>query len=129
VRYRLICLCEGEYSCIEHEAPFSWTVDGESDASCFDAALQVVSCKAVRDADSVEMSADISCAVTVLGTRKVEMLSELRLSGPIERDGNTWTVVYVSPDESAWSIARRYLVGEESIKGDPTIDKFVVIES
>jgi len=129
VRYRLICLCDGEYSCIEHEAPFSWAVDGRCDTSCFDAAAQVIACKAVRDADSVELSADISGAATLLGVREVEMLSELHLSGPIERSGSTWTVVYVTPDESAWSIARRYAVSEEDIKGDPSTDRFVMIES
>ena len=70
----------------------------------------------------------VLAAYTVLSGHEIEMLSGLELLDAEKKDSNCWTVVYVSPGDTSWSIAKRYGVSKSEMQGDPATDKFVIIE-
>lgn len=127
-RYHIIYTSEGEYSHAEAELPFEHAVDADGEVCGFDAVATLHGCRARLDGGELLIESQLAVACTVLVGKEVEMLAEMSFSDMEQREKDQWTVVYVTPEDSSWSIAKRYGVRESDIKGDPVEDRYVLIE-
>lgn len=127
-RCHIICLSDGEYLHAEADIPFERTVDTEGEPIGFDAVSELEFCSAVWYGDDIDVEAAVNLAYTVISGRETEMLEEMRLFDGDAREKDIWTVVYLTPDDSLWNIAKRYGVRTGEVKGDPMTDRYVIIE-
>ncbi len=127
-KYNVICLKDGEYSYCEAKAPFRYELDGDADIDTFDVTVDVFNCRARNDSDSLNVDAELCGACTLIGAHDVTMLEKATFSDMRDSGKNVWTVCYVQESETVWSVAKRYGVCAEDVKGDPTRDRFLMIE-
>ena len=127
-KYNIICFKDGEYSNCEAYVPFKYEFDGEEEIDTYDMMLDVLSCRVRKDEGGLNFDAELSGACTLLGSNKVTMLEKASFFESREATESEWTVCYVQSEDTAWNIAKRYGVVQSDIKGDPTKDKFVIIE-
>lgn len=127
-KYNIICLKDGEYSNCEVRVPFEYDCDSKEEIESFDATAQVISCKARNDGEYLNIDSDLMLSYNTMGRRDTQMLEKVTFFDRNESSRGEWTVCYVQNGESAWDIAKRYSVRECDVKGDPSTDRYVVIE-
>ena len=127
-KYDLICLVGGEYTHVEARLPFEQAVDIDGAAALIDGIAHVGSCKARSDGENIIFESDISVHCVAFGSREVQMPSEIAFMHRREDERDRWIVYYLCPGDDAWSIAKRYGVREDKIRGDISSDRFVMIE-
>lgn len=128
------CICsviyrsEGEISCCEVRCPVKYELDSDGEVESLDATGETVELKARLEGDSLELDGQIAVCYTALGSKTVEMLESAELGEELPATVGQWTVCYVTDGDDSWSIAKRYRVRPEDIKGDPSTDRLVMIE-
>jgi len=129
-RFSLIYLLEKEYSCTDINIPFRYAVEGEADGEniSFSGDASIISMRVSNDGAQLGIDAELAISVDCLGSRKISAVCEAEFDGETERDENTLIVCYPAPDDTLWSVAKRYAVAPSKIIGDPQIDKYIIIE-
>lgn len=129
-RYTLLLSDSGEYSTSEIQTPFRYELDatGNIQPAVSDADIEVVSCRARFDADSLCIDSEISVALSVSGEEAVNVLSEARFGEPLKRSRSDIIICYPSPDDTVWSVAKRYCVPVTSVSStDETGKDYLII--
>lgn len=127
-KYNVICSKDGEYSYCEARVPFRCESEGDGAIDSFDACVDVLNCRARADAEYLNIDAELGMACTVMGNSEAIMLQRAMFGEELAVECGKWTVCYVQNNESLWDIAKRYGVSSADIKGDPSKDRFVMIE-
>ena len=130
-RYFLVFTRDREYAYADLRLPIRYECDKATDLgeiSSFDVLAEVISCKGRADRDSVSLESELLLAVTLLGSERAELLERAELGEPLEKRRGVFAVCYPSPDDTLWSVSKRYAVDQSSISGDPQTDRFVMIE-
>ena len=127
-RYSIICFVDGEYSNCDVRLPFEYECGGDREISCFDSCLTLNNCRAKNDGEYLNIDAEIFACCSILGSSAAEMVSRVDFYDEIEQESGVWTVCYVEKGEEPWNIAKRYRIREGDIKGDPTTDRYIMIE-
>ncbi len=127
-KYNLICLKDGEYSHCEVRVPLRYECEGEEEIDGFDACAEVISCKARGDGEFLSIDAELALSYNIMGSRQVQMLERVTFYDKADKSSGQWTVCFVQPEDTAWSIAKKYGVRECDVGGDPTSDRYVIIE-
>lgn len=130
-KYILICKKDGEYSSAEVKIPFRFEVDGsegELEAESFDGLADVISCRARSDGEFLNLDGEIAVSCILWGSKEAKMLDRAEFGEVNQPKKGGFTVCYPTPDDTVWSIAKRYSVLQRDVSGDPLTDSFVMIE-
>ncbi|MBP3370577.1 MAG: DUF3794 domain-containing protein [Clostridia bacterium] len=132
-RYNVILLRDGEYSSAEMNIPFRYDTDAldtaNGEVESYDIVASVSNARGRRDGDYIDLGSEISLACSIWGKESIEMLERADFGEPIEKRSGAIIVCFPSGDDTLWSIAKRYCVGQGDVSGDPTNDSFVMIET
>jgi hypothetical protein len=129
-RYVLVCEKNGEYSACEVNLPIRFETEGADGAlSIADASAEVISCRARVGGENLELDSEISVAAMFMGKENVVSLKSVEFSEPIQKESGELILCYPAPDDSAWTVAKRYSVAPEDVSGDPKNDTYLIIRS
>lgn len=130
-RYFAILYREGEYASADVRLPLRYECNASAEGGevyCFDALADVISCKGRSDGESLFIDGELSLAITLFGSESVRMLESAELCEELEKRSGVFALCYPAPDDTLWSIAKRYAVEESAVSGNPETDPFVMIE-
>lgn len=128
-RYVLICEKDGEYSATEILLPLRYEADGcDLPLKNADAHATVVSCRAAVNGSTLELDGELSISASMTGSEPIRVLSEAEFSPAQAKTSRDLVLCYPSPDDSVWSVAKRYMVTPDRISGDPATDAYLVIQ-
>ena len=127
-KYNIICQKDGDYSYCEARVPFKYEGECSGDIDSFDATVNVMNCKARKDGEYISLDGELCISCTAMGVEEVEMLDCATFGEEIEKSKNEWVVCYLQGCEDVWNIAKRHSVRPQDISGDPSKDRFVMIE-
>lgn len=129
-RFSVICVENGDYSCTDISLPFRYESDAalDGDMSSFSGTADAVSIKASNDRGTLALDAELYLGVNCLGTSGISVVDEVNFGDAVEKDTNSLIVCYPAPDDTLWSVAKRYKVAPSHVSGDPQTDKYVIIE-
>lgn len=115
-RYLLLCQRDGEYSVTELTLPLRYETEGvKGEPVCFDALGDVISCRARVDGENLNLDAELSVVADFSGVEPIRALSEARFGEKYDCRGNRIVVYYPTPDDTAWSVAKKYHVPSDRI--------------
>ena len=131
-RIAVICGQGGEYTCTELDIPFRYSTDADDGAdgeiSCFEACADVISIRATNESSGFGLDAELALSVDCMGSCRISAVDVAELGEIVKREPDALTVCYPASDDTLWSIAKRYRVAPCDVSGDPTVDKYVIIE-
>jgi hypothetical protein len=134
IKYTVILYKDGEYSAIDIVLPSKYEFECKEDnISFFDADLEVFSCRARQDSDCISIDSEIGICVKGMGSEEIIALNETTIKECINKNKSVITVCYPFPDDTLWSIAKRYHIPSERIDAlngtDGNIDgrSFIII--
>ncbi len=115
-RYVLICQKDGEYSAMEWTVPLRYETDGaEGDPFSFDAAGQVISCRAKTDGSNLNLDAEIAVVADFSNTDTLRAVSEARFGENYDCRGERIVVYYPTERDTPWSVAKQYRISPEKL--------------
>ncbi len=126
-RYNIVCMADGEYSCVTASLPFKYEADAEGEIASFDARTCVLNSRASRDGEAMNISSELALACTLMGSESIDRAESMSFGDPRESVSGEWTVCYTREDETPWQIAKRYGVRPETIDTAEN-RRFVMIE-
>ena len=127
-KYNIVCQKDGDYSYCEARVPFKYEGECEGEIDSFDAIAEVMNCRARKDGEFISLDGELCISCTAMGANETEMLDCATFGESIEKTANQWIVCYLQGGEDVWSIAKKHNVRVQDINGDPTKDRFVMIE-
>lgn len=122
-RYSIIYSNEGELASRELELPFRCTSDLGSttqfspDALCYDHSVRVVGCRARLDERDGRLSIDteLGIALRLWEVNSFSPVSLVHLEESCTKPTGSRTIYYPLPDETLWSVAKRYCSSVEQL--------------
>ena len=126
-RYVLVCEKDGEYSACEVNLPIRFETEGAGKLNIADTSADVISCRARVGGENLELDSEISVAATFLGTENISALKSVEFSEPVSKNSGELILCYPAPDDTAWSVAKRYSVSPDDVSGDPKTDAYLMI--
>ena len=115
-RYWLLCKKEGEYSVCELTLPLRYETEGcEKEPVCFDAIGEVISCRARVEGETLNLDAELSVVADFSGVEPIRALSEASFGEKYDCQGNRIVVYYPAPEDTPWSVAKKYHVSADTI--------------
>ena len=134
-KYSVLCEKDGDYSIYEQPIPFKYEFNGSEQHSDFLARLSPISCNARIDGDSLAIDSELSVCAELASEDEISLLSEVRFGEPLVKKCGDMILCYPSPEDSLWSVSKRYCVPMLSLPNvtDPEdkLDgiKFVTVNS
>lgn len=109
-RCHAILLGEEDMSAQEFEIPFRYEIgaSGAESVSDYSAQVDTILCRARVDGERISVDAELAVSLSVMGEQRFEMISEAKFGEKVGRSASVYTVCYPSPDDSLWSVAKRY---------------------
>ena len=117
-----------EYSAGEFEIPFRYEADGGEEMTDYDCVVEAVSCRARMDGERIGIDAELSVAMRTRGDTRFRLISEASVGDAVKRTGAFCTICYPAPDDTLWSVAKRYhrsvstISHTNSLAGAPSAD-------
>lgn len=128
-RAHAILADEGEMSAQEFEVPFRFESDSVGvDAVDYDAAADVISCRARADGERLGVDAELAVSAALRGETTLRMLTAAELTDAVEDSGAVYTICYPTKEDTLWSIAKQYhrpveeIVRQNSLADSPAAD-------
>lgn len=118
-KYLLLVLSEGEYSSVEIALPFKYAFlaeNGSYEQTSCEAKADVISCKVRQDNEEISIDAELSIACWGIGNKTITVLDEIRFEDEIKREKGNVIIYYPSPEDTLWTIAKRYFVPVSKIQ-------------
>lgn len=110
-RYSLILLNEGELCAKELELPWRYTLDGAPDEITpllWEGQACVVKAGARTDAQRLAVDAELALNLCISCERELRTVSAFTVGAPISRAAGEMTLCYPAPDDTLWSVGKRY---------------------
>ena len=114
--YIVLMSADGEVSAHEISMPWKYEVECAREPADWRAHVQVLSCRARVDGERIGIDAEIACAVELWDTAPASVLRSVRFGDAAERTGGAFTVCYPAPDDSLWSVAKRYATALSAVR-------------
>ena len=128
-RYVLVCEKDGEYSACEVNLPIRFETEGAGKLNIADTSADIISCRARVGGENLELDSEISVAATFLGTENISALKSVEFSESVSKNSGELILCYPAPDDTAWSVAKRYSVSPDDVSGDPKTDAYLMIRT
>ncbi len=118
-RYWLLCEKEGEYSVHEIERPLRYETEAdERDSVAGDCMMQVISCRARTDEETLHLDAEIAVTADYVGSASIRWVSAVRKGEAGEENRPCMMVYYPTPEDTPWTVAKKYRVPQNDLEGD-----------
>lgn len=118
-RYWILCRHEGEYSVSDVELPLRYETEAdEKDVASGDCLMRVISCRARTDGETLHVDAEIATSADYVGSAPIQWVSIVRGGDVGEQKRPCMTVYYPTPDDTSWSVAKKYRVPQSQLEGD-----------
>lgn len=127
-RYSVIYKADGETACAELKIPLRYAMEGTEAAECFEVIGDVMESDVMINGGDIIIDSQILLSYTLFGSREVEMLEKAKLGEELSHSGGEWIICYTTENDSLWSIAKRYCVASDAIRGEIGEGGFVMIE-
>ncbi len=115
-KYVFLCEKGGEYSTAELNLPLRYeTARGEGEPTSFDATVELISCRARIDGETLNLDAELSVVADFVGEKTIRALDTVRFGENIRPTENCMVVYYPSADDTAWTVAKKYHVAPERL--------------
>ena len=110
--------------------PMKYAATSLSDSApvSFDCYCEAVDVFARVEKGELRLGAELLISAECMGESEVCFIESARFAEPLERRESEMIVCYPVPDDTLWSVAKRYKVAPSDVVGDPTEDKYVIIE-
>lgn len=126
-RYSLLLEREGEYSTTELSFPFRYECEGdEAEPSDFICDIGVISCRGRIDGGNIAIDTELSVCAEFMGNNSIVALSDVRFGESVERSDGDIVICYPSPEDTPWSISKKYLVPASKISA---MSDYILINS
>ncbi|MBE6596999.1 MAG: hypothetical protein E7641_04930 [Ruminococcaceae bacterium] len=117
-RYSLITEKDGEYTAAELQLPFKYEIQADSSEDTVnEATVSVSSSKARIDSGNIAIDTELSVSLKQSETAHTELLSEVRYGEPSQRKSGDMIICFPSPEDTAWSVSKRYQVPLCTVSG------------
>ena len=133
-KYTLLLESDGEYFTSELSYPFRYATElpVKENAEHF-SNIDVLSCKCKMDGGSIGIDSELYVNSAFFGEEKITALSEVNFGESVEKSNGDIVVCFPSPDDTAWSVSKKYFVPVSKIVGasspTDTLSGYVVINS
>ena len=110
-KYSVIVEKDGEYSNVEIEMPYRYSVDAkqnDSEDSYASATAEIISTRARLDGERIGVDGEIMLTGVISCPDTTKMLDSVSFGEEIERRRGEYVICYPSKSDSIWSVARRY---------------------
>ena len=121
---------EGDVYSSDVSVPIKYLADAESalPPACFDCTAWVLDNNTKVADGNLCIDAEIGISAECFASNKLSVVDRVVFGEDIPPREPEIVVCYPSASDSVWSVAKRYKVSPSKIIGDPTTDKFVMIE-
>lgn len=131
-KYTFLLESEGDYSTAELMIPLRYEFDGTAYApESFMTDIGVMSCRARVDGGNVGIDTELYVCGDIYGSERITALSEVRFGDSVARCDGDIVICFPAPDDTAWSVSKRYFVPVSKISGvsspDDSLSGYVVI--
>ncbi len=116
-RYFLLCQTDGDYSVAEVTLPLRYEADVVAPSFC-DTSVTVISCRARVEGETLCIDGELSIAADYMAEAPMSCVCEVRMGQPVQSSANRMIVYYPVPGDTPWSVAKKYHVPVDSLKGD-----------
>ena len=115
-KYSMILECEGEYSSYDLSLPFKYECSApDCDVAEYSTELQVLSTIGRIDAGNLCIDTEISLCTLLMGNSRITTVSDASFGEAIQRASSDIIICYPAPDDTVWSVAKRYAVPTSKI--------------
>ena len=110
-KYSLLLECDGDLSTYELALPFRYECDGpDSDVKEYDTDVCPLSTLSRIDGGNLCIDTELSVSTRFLGEEEMTAISTARFGEDISRASGEIIICYPAPDDTVWSIAKKYAV-------------------
>ncbi len=120
--YIVLMSADGEVSPHEISMPWKYELECAREPADWRAHVQVLSCRARVDGERIGIDAEIACAAELWDTAPASVLRSVRFGEAADRAGGAFTVCYPAPDDSLWSVAKRYATSLSAVRNANDLD-------
>ncbi len=126
----LLCSVDGEVGAYDIKLPMKYEVSSQSSGEVvyFDAFAEATDIKARISDGNLCIDAEMHFCGDCLGENTVSTVSKVTFGETVSARESELIVCYPAPDDSAWSVAKRYAVSPDAVIGTPQTDRYVIIE-
>lgn len=117
VKYTLLLEADGEYITNEIVLPIRYEFDNEvGELTNAHANVTVISCRARQDAESISIDAELAVSSWGEIYNEITAVSEIALGNELSKNKGELVVYYLRPEDTAWSIAKKYHVSRSVLE-------------
>lgn len=110
-KYSMLLETNGEFSSYELALPFKYECGGaEEGVSDYNADVQVLSTLGRIDGGNLCIDTELSVSVLFIGKNEISCVCDASFGEKIERTSGEIIICYPAPDDTAWSVAKKYAV-------------------
>ncbi len=110
-KYSLLLECDGDFSTYELAVPFRYECDGpDADVKEYDTDIFALSTNSRIDGANLCIDTELSVTTRFLGEEEITTLSAARFGEDIPRTSGEMIICYPAPDDTVWSVAKKYSV-------------------
>lgn len=114
-RFSLQLEKDGDCTSSEIEFPIKFETESIEGMSDCEAYCDVVSCRGRIDGERVGVDAEISICGRLWGYNEISVLDGVKFGGGLKPRRGEYIICYPSPDDTLWSVAKRYAGSTEQI--------------
>ncbi|MBQ9112693.1 MAG: DUF3794 domain-containing protein [Clostridia bacterium] len=128
-RFAVIWRNDGDINSSEVTLPVRLEVQGSESGEpvSFDARAEATDVRARIEDGSLRIDSELMMSVDCMGETVVRTVTGVSFGEEIPPRGSELIVCYPTPDDTLWSVAKRYKVAPADIIGDPGTDRYVMI--
>ena len=122
---------DGEFGSHELHIPLKYeqsAIEG-AEVVCFDSDVTLDGLRCKLDGENLSVDAELFVSADCMAESRVELVERLEAGEEYaEARSASLTVCYPEPEDTLWSIAKRYKVSPASVRGEVGSDRFVFVE-
>ena len=136
-KYSVIASKDGEYSCVDIEMPYRYSVEAkeaDGDGSYASATAEIINSRARLDGERIGIDGEIMLSGVISCPDTTVMLDSVSFGAECERARGEYVICYPSNSDSVWSVAKRYgrtvelLCRANKLKSTDTPDSSATLE-
>ncbi len=115
-RYQLLCRKESDYWVSDLSLPLRYEMTGcEGTPVGYDMMGEVLSGRARCDGSMLYLDSEISVIADFVGKKEIRAVSDARFGEKLDCRGNRMVVYYPLPEDTSWTVAKRYHISPEKL--------------
>ena len=121
---------DGEIFVSEVSVPIRYEADAQdmSEPVSFDASAVANGVKIKLVDSNLCIDAELCVSADCLGENEITVADRVSFSDPLGTRDSEIVVCYTTPNDTLWSVAKRYKVAPSKIMGDPEKDRYIMID-